>query len=161
MSDQQPADIVKFMVSIAGYSGPAVTLLCALVNDDGVLVIADESALQEQRKEGFGVVTNLDLPSVDYRFTDDQLRDAIIAYYARDSQDTLDLDNKLARHSPGQSIATDGIDERGPRYRLSADITNGQIAVLAACAFCARQTPVARAMSMADELTELYRAFTI
>ena len=165
MADKQasdkPADVIKFQSSIAGYNGPAVTLICALVNEDGVLVIADDSALQEQRKEGFGVVSNVDLPSVDFRFTDDKLRDAIIAFYARDSQDTIDLDSKLARHSPSQSITTDGIDERGPRFRLNADITNGQIAVLAACAFCAQQTPVSSALSMMGEMTELYRAFTI
>lgn len=155
------SDLVKFQVSIAGYNGPATTLHGVIVVADNVLVLASEHPLEEARRDGFGMITNIDLASVDYRFTDQLMREAIISYFVRQSQQTLDIVDKLARHAPGNSITNDGYDERGPRYRISPDITNGQIAVLAACAFADVQSPVAKAISMMDDITALYNLTTI
>lgn len=155
------SEVVKFQVSIAGYSGVATTLHCVILAADNVLVIAEEHPLEEERREGFGMVTNLDLPAVDYRFSDKLMRDSIISFFVRDSQQTLDLVDKLARHAPHNAITNDGYDDNGPRYRINPDITNGQMAVLAACAFADVQSPISKAMAMMDDITALYQLTTI
>lgn len=155
------SSLVKFQVSIAGYNGPATTLHCVIIKADNMLVIADEFPLEEARREGFGMVTNLDLHAVDYRFSDELLRDAIQAYNTRQSQQTVDVLEKLARYSPSNAITNDGYDERGPRYRINPEITNGQVAVLAACAFADVQAPVNKALAMMDDITALYQLTTI
>lgn len=155
------SSITKFLVSIAGYSGPSVTLVCAYDQRDDVLIVAQEEPLVEVRREGFGMVTNLDLPAIDLRFDDSRIRDAIRDYFRRQSQDTIDLIDKLARHSPDNAVTNDGFDERGPRYRIAPDITNGQIAVFAACCFADAQSPINAAITMMDDISELYGFVTI
>lgn len=155
-------DIIKFQVSIAGYSGAATTLICALMQKDNVLVIADEASLEEKRREGFGMVSNLDLDAVDFRFGDTRIRDSITEYFVREAQKTLDAVGKVARHVPNNNAITkDGFDMNGPIYRLSPDITNGQIAVLAACAFANAQTSIGKSIDMMADMTALYSITTI
>lgn len=155
------SEFVKFQVSIAGYNGPATTLRCVIVAAENMLVVAEEHPLEEERMEGFGMVTNLDLPSIDYRFSDALMRDAITSFFVRESQQTIDLVEKLARHAPHNAITKDGYDERGPRYRIAPDITNGQMAVLAACAFADVQSPVGMALGMMDDIAALYQLTSI
>ncbi|SER35668.1 MULTISPECIES: hypothetical protein [Pseudomonas] len=154
------ARLQKIQVSIGGYQGRPVTLLCALDDSTNVLTIAAESPILTERKEGFAVVTNQDTDSFDMKFTDDLIRDAITSYYARSSQETLAVLDALARFSPDNAITKDSFDERGPRYRISPDIQNGQLAILAACAFADRQQPMNAITSMASELMQLYQAYT-
>lgn len=151
----------KFLVSIAGYSGPSITLVCVYDQREDVLTIAREEPLVEVRREGFGMVTNLDLPAIDLRFDDSRIRDSIRDYYRRTSQDTIDLIAKLARHSPENAVTNDGFDESGPRYRIAPEISNGQIAVFAACCFAGAQSPISAAIAMMDDITELYGFVTI
>jgi hypothetical protein len=156
------SNITKFLVSIAGYSGPAITLVCAYDQRDDVLIIAqEETPLVEERREGFGMVTNLNLSAIDLRFDDLRLRDSIRDYFRRTSQDTIDLIDKLARHSPDNAVTNDGFDDHGPRFRIAPDITNGQIAVFAACSFAGAQSPISAAISMMDDISELYSIVTI
>lgn len=108
------SNITKFLVSIAGYSGPAITLVCAYDQRDDVLIVAEEGPLVEVRREGFGMVTNLDLSAIDLRFDDARIRDSIRDYFRRSSQDTIDLIDKLARHSPDNAVTNDGFDDHGP-----------------------------------------------
>lgn len=155
------SNITKFLVSIAGYSGPAITLVCAYDQRDDVLIVAEEGPLVEVRREGFGMVTNLDLPAIDLRFDDARIRDSIRDYFRRSSQDTIDLIDKLARHSPDNAVTNDGFDDHGPRYRIAPDITNGQIAVFAACCFAGAQSPIGSALALMDDIAELYSIVTI
>ncbi len=111
--------------------------------------------------EGNARYTNLDLPAIALRFDDARLRDAIRDYYRRSSQDTIDLIDKLARHSPDNAVTNDGFDDRGPRYRIAPDITNGQIAVFAACAFAGAQSPISSAIELMDDIAGLYSYVTI
>lgn len=155
------SSITKFLVSIAGYGGPSITLVCAYDQRDDVLIVAQEEPLVEVRREGFGMVTNLDLPAIDLRFDDSRIRDAIRDYFRRQSQDTIDLIDKLARHSPENAVTNDGFDDRGPRYRIAPEITNGQIAVFAACCFAGAQSPINAAITMMDDIADLYSIVTI
>lgn len=148
-------------VSITGHEGNAVTLICALKTDTNVLVIAaEEREVRETRREGFALVTNQTLEASDWLFTDDHIRDGIASYYARSTQGTLDIIDQLGRHNPSGSIVKVGFDERGPQYRIAPDITNGQLAVLAACGYADRQFTLNAAESVADDLAGLYSVMT-
>lgn len=150
---------MKFAVSISGYGqsgAKPVTLLCALDEPTGVLVVGKEVAFKEGRLEGFSLVTNVDLAQRDFFFTVDHLRDAIRDFYAKHGQGLLAIDDEVARYSPESQIELDGIDERGPKYRLSADIGNGHVAILAAVAFVTTQKPKQELIDAMDEFAQLY-----
>lgn len=154
-------NIQRIHVSISGYEGPAVTLVCALKTDSNVLVIAkQEQDLREERKEGFALVTNLHLPASDWLFTDDHIRQGIGDYYARSTQGTLDIVEALSRHDPSNNIGKEGFDERGPVYRITPDITNGQLAIIAACAYADLQVGLGSAASVSDRFADLYSLIT-
>lgn len=151
---------MKFAVSISGFGqagSKPVTLLCALDEPTGVLVVGKEVAFKEGRIEGFSLVTNVDLHQRDFFFTVDHLRDAIRDYFAKSGQGLLAIDDEVARYAPESQIEVDGIDERGPKYRLSADVGNGHVAILAAVAFVSVQEPKQALIGAMDEFAELYR----
>jgi len=161
MSDQKDPNLQLFHVSIAGHYGPPVTLACSIVEDTNVLVIAREEPFKERRDAGYALITNQDLPERDWLFADDHVRDSINSFFARTSRSTIAIVNSLQRHSPAQGIQKDSFDEHGPRYRLIREITNGQIAVLAACGFADIQSSVILAQSLADDFMDLYDIYTI
>lgn len=156
-----PPNIQPIEVCICGYEGQPITLICALKTDTNVMVIAaEEREVREVRREGFALVTNQQLDAADWLFSDDHIREAITSYFARSAQGTLDIVDKLGRHNPMNSIVKVGFDERGPRYQIVPDITNGQLAILAACGYADRQLSLCAAESMADELAGLYSVLT-
>lgn len=152
-----PSNIHPFHVSVTGLEGPAITITCALVRDTNVLVIAaEEKPFREARKEGYALVTNLDLPAHDWRFTDNDAREAITSYFARSTQGTLDLVDKVKYLDPQAAIFRESYDENGPRYKIAPDISNGRLAILAACIYADRQRNVGACQSMTDNILELY-----
>lgn len=114
----------------------------------GVLLIDRAITLRagdpEIRRANCAVVTNN--PSFDDRdelFTEDQFRRAIEDYFSLAGRGLLVLEDAVARHNPQAKIEPDGLDERGRKFRLAPDITNGQVAVIVACWFAMRQAGVA------------------
>lgn len=155
---------MKFAVSISGY-GPSgdkpITLDCFYDRDGDFLVMMKETPFTEVRPEGSNLVTNLDLQTRDFLFTDEHLRDAIRSYFGRSGRGTIHLEDSVMRFIPDTKIETDGIDEKGPKYRLSADIQNGHVAVLAAVAFASTQSTKSAVIEMMDDLTNLYQVIEI
>lgn len=161
---------MNIQVSIGGFAAQATTIIGQLNERTGVLVLVKEVKYREtripQKSEQdpvFALVSNLDLPDLDFRFEDTHVRDAIRSYFTRKSQMTLDIvpDQGLQRHMPDMKIEMEKVDEGGRRYRVAPDITNGQIAILAAVAFVDRQQALPAAISMADELADFYRVQSI
>lgn len=152
---------MKLQVVIGGYMGQPVTIGCVIDDDTGVLSVAKVFDHSEKRMEGFAVVSNMDLPDCDFLFTDKHLRDAIRSYFARVGQDMVGIAQQLARFDPTNRIEKDAVDETGPRYRISPDIDNGQVAVLAAVAFAESQRPVNAALSAMQDLNDFYSVTTI
>lgn len=155
---------MKFEVSISGYGetgSKPVTLRCFYDKEEDYLLIAQEAPFAEHRTDGYALVTNLNLQTRDFLFANEHLRDAIRDYFSRNSQGTTEIDDSLNRFRPESKIENDGIDERGPKYRLAPDIGNGQVAVLAALAFVAAQGPATDAMAAMEDFTKLYTAYEI
>lgn len=148
--------------TISGYSGTAVTLMSVLDENTGILVVAKSIEFREDRSdEAAALISNLDLPDLDKRFTDDMLRDAIRSYFTRSAQGTISILDQLNRFRPDNQIEKESVDERGQKYRLNADISNGQVAVLAAVAMADLQRGSSAAIAFMDELADLYTIQTI
>lgn len=153
---------MKIQSTIAGFAGQPVSLVASLDKKTGVIVVVKEIKFREERaKEDFVLVSNLDLPSLDLRFSDDLIRDSIRAYFTRKAQITLDLHDAVKRFAPDQKIEQDAVDEGGRRYRLSPDIQNGQVAILAIVALVEHQSGFSPAVNFANEMAEFYRVESI
>lgn len=152
---------MKIVCSIAGYQGPATSLACSYVEDDGVLVVLKQIEYREARPEGFAMVSNLDLPALDFRFTEEHLKTAIQTYYTRMAQGLIDIDDAVVRYRPDNRIESSEITPMGRAYRIAPEIDNGQIGILAVCAFLDAQRGVAAAISMAADLADLYTVTSI
>lgn len=153
---------MKIQASIAGFGGEPASLLANLDANTGVLVIVKQIKFREERAAAdLALVSNLDLPDLDYRFEDKHLRDTIRAYYTRKAQLTLDIMTDVKRHEPDNKIEQEAVDEGGRRYRVAPDITNGQMAVLAIIAMVETQSGFSAAVEMLDELAEMYRVQSI
>lgn len=154
---------MKFEVSISGYgqSGKPVTLQCFYDHSGDVLVVMREVPFIERRTDGFALVTNMELQTRDFLFSDDHIREGIREYFARTGLGTIDIDAAIVRYQPDAKIENDGIDERGPKYRLDPEIGNGQVAIIAAVAFIKSQRPVIDAIGAVDDFTKLYDVLSI
>lgn len=116
---------------VNGYQGNTANLLAALDMETG-LVIVDAELTVGKRIPGAHVVSND--PRIQHRdtlFTEEQLQEAIRLYFRADASGLLILQPETAAHSPKNAIEALGVEERGTRYRLSPDIRNGAVAVLA------------------------------
>lgn len=153
---------MRILTVISGYQGPPIALASVLDESTGVLVIAKQLSYREDRPApDMAVVSNLDLKACDFLYTDARLRDSIRAYFARRGQGTLEIESILGRYMPDNKIEQDGVDESGRKFRISPDIDNGQIAVLATVAFVEAQKPIAHSISAMDELADFYRITSI
>jgi hypothetical protein len=152
---------MKIIASIAGFTGSPTTLAAFFDSETNVIAVAKQIEFREERPEGYGMVTNLDLDAVDFKFTDKVMQDAIRSYYTRKAQGTLDIVDALQRFHPDNRIEQDEIGETGRRFRISPDIDNGQIAVLAICAFVDTQSSIRGALDAMNDLNEFYGIMTI
>lgn len=154
--------MIQIQATFAGYSGSAATVFSAYDPTSRVLVIAREVAYREDRREGCVVLTNVDGIPTDSRVRDDDMRDCILAYYALRNGVAADgkgsrlvLDRSVMRANPEAVIERDGIDERGPKYRVADTITSAQMAVLATCRHAAKSDAVSSVVSMAKRFERL------
>lgn len=153
---------MKIQATIAGFAGQPITLVAVLDEHTGVLVVAKEVKYREERiAPDFALISNLDLPDLDFSYTDALMRDSIRAYYTRKAQQMLDLNGDLQRHEPDARIELEKVDESGRHYRIAGDIQNGQVAVLGLVAFVESQGGIQAAIEAADELADFYRVISI
>lgn len=147
---------IRIQAEITGYGGPAVNLLGALDPDSGLLIVAKELKFGE-RMEGTIVVSN-DSRSErrDKLFSEDDLQDAIRLYFRSLSTSLVELLPTVTKHEPGHRIENDGIGENGTKYRLSPDITNGNVAVLALTFVADSAYRAQAATDFSEELADLF-----
>ena len=153
---------MNIQVSIAGFADQPCTLIGVLDEQTGVLVIAKSIPFRENRAdESMAFIANIDTKDLDWRFSDDHLRAGIGRYFARKDQDLLAIQDSVTRFIPDSRLEMDGVDEKGRNYRIASDITNGQIAVLAMVAYADRQTTMADCQSFCEQLSDIYKPFSI
>ena len=154
MSGAEQSTLLR--INCAGYKGKAASVFCAIDRGTGVLAVARESDLELTDRNGFLRVSNVTRDEfVDLLFTEESLRDAIAAYFELQSLGLLRISERVGRISPDSRIERDGVDERGTKYRLSSDISSGQVAVLIASWVAKSQRDAESALEFADDLLDL------
>lgn len=116
---------------IVGYHGRPVNLLGMLDKQTGLILIGKELEANQCHDGAIFVTNDPQTALRDQLFETDHLRDAIELYFARDGSGRLAMVSSTERHKPAHKIERDGYDERGARYRLADDVSNGNVAVLA------------------------------
>lgn len=145
---------MDIVVSISGYAGEPVSLLAFSDPGNGVLAIAKKTRdFQEAGLEGFAFVTNTRAETYDCLFTEEHMADAIRAFLVGEGSELITLGDHASRYRP--RIETDGVNESGQKYRLPADLTNGEVAVLALTHFHSRQRAITTAGAAMDEFFDL------
>lgn len=153
--------MIQLQANIGGFSGRPATVLGALDEKTGILVVAATTDLIP-RREGCVVISSDSRADRDSLFRHDDLKDAITAYYylkgavAEDGRSAqLRFTERAMRAEPAGAIEIDGVDVNGPIYRISPDAGNAQIAALALCRYAKLSGAVTDALSMADDLAAL------
>lgn len=143
---------IKMRVNCAQYGGQPLSLFAMFDPSTEVLAIVQERPYEVAARDGFlRITTRPSDPVHDAVFSEDEVSDAVAAYFDLSSMGLVQLGD-LARLNPKSKIEQDGMTETGIRYRLAADIANGQVAVLIAALFAVRQRQVATASDFMAEL---------
>jgi hypothetical protein len=152
---------MKILASIGGYgaNGSDAVTIAALRQPDGILVIVRQVEYQAQRKPGMAFVTNMKMDAYDCMFLEEHLSPAIRAYREMVGQGLLTFSDDSMKFTP--RIETDGIDERGQKYRLDENISNGQMAVLAIVHFVSRQQAITSTATLAERMAGLYDIMSV
>lgn len=136
--------IQPIQANITGYGGQPVSLFSAYDDETGILTLAVEADYRAERREGCLLITNVKGIERDAWFGNDQLDEAIASYQhmrgqiAQDGRSScLVIGERAQRANPGNAIEQDGFNERGMKYRISADMNNAQAAALATCHWAA------------------------
>lgn len=155
--------MIPIQATVVGFTGRPCTLFSGYDPDSGVLAVSVEAEYRRERRDGCVIITNDPDMARDVLFTEDHLRDAISAFYAlqggvaTDGKSTrLGFADKAGRANPSSAIEKDGLDERGPKYRLAEGISCAQVATLATAWYAVhRAGAVQRTLQMAETLATL------
>lgn len=153
--------MLKVQATMQGYMGKPATVLGALDEETGILVIVKSVSAIPRFEDSFLIAADPH-GDRDSLFTDSDLADAIGGYFklkgsvAEDGVTTcLRFRELAATADPAAVIEHDGVDVSGPKYRIAPDASNAHIATLAICAYAARQCAIGDTLDMADSLTDL------
>jgi hypothetical protein len=155
---------MKLHCSISGYSGLPVTLVAAFDHDTGMLLIRGErrEGYLTDREDGATFVTNtVHCDARDALFTEDHWKLAIEAFHTSRATGLCVLEPKVQRFDPSQKIEVDKIDASGKSYRLSPDISNGHVAVLALVWYTGVQRGIGATMRQTTRMLDLYRCLSV
>lgn len=147
--------------TITSFGGRPVSVLAALDEESGILVVAASVEAHERRPEVFLIADN-PRADRDMSFGIERLTEALAAYTtlrqrpAPDGQgNCLRFGQRALNADPASAIESDGLDVTGPRYRLSPDIDNAKVATLALCLYAVRQPLIAETVAFSDTLNRL------
>ncbi len=148
--------VIRVQAIISGYQGKAVNLLGAMHTETGLFIVAKEQALTARTDGALTVSNNGRLDDRDRLFDEDKLQRAIRLYFSLKGQGLLELLPEVQKHDPAQRIQVDGMNDRGTRYGLSDEITNGHVAVLAMLEAADLSTAADTTSETAADITGMY-----
>lgn len=153
---------MKILASIGGYgpNGSEAVTIAALRQPDGILAIIKKTEVfHAERQPGMAFVTNMKLGAYDCLFQEEHLSTAIRSYKEMQGQGLLTFSADSVRFTP--RVETDGIDEKGQKYRLDENIDNGQMAVLAIVHFVSRQQAITSTATLSERMAGLYDIMSV
>jgi len=153
--------MIQIQANMAGFAGRPQTVLGALDEETGILVIAAVVDVIP-RRDGCVLIETDSRADRDSLFSYEDLKSAISAYYelkgsvAADGKSAcLRFTERAMRADPSGGIELDGIDVSGPIYRISPEAGNAQIGALALCRYARNFSTISDTLGMADELGRL------
>lgn len=152
MSDKKASILMR--VNIVGFAGAPSTLFCAFdPNTDILAVVREGDGYEAGPRDGFLKISSQQRDAhQDALYTEDNTREAITAFFELDALKLINISAKAQRCDPRSKIERDGMDESGMKYRIAPDITNAQVAVLAAAFFAGAQRGAAAAQDFMDDM---------
>lgn len=145
---------ILIRASVAGYGGSPVSVYCAYDPQTDILAISRKGDYDGGDREGFLKITNQERDKAyDALFTEDKTREAITAFFELDALKLIAIGSRASACHPSNKIERDGMDESGMKYRISPDIKNEQVAVLAACWYANVQRNVSAVRDFAEEMS--------
>lgn len=151
MSQAKPP--VMMRINIAGFQGAPATVFGAYDPGTDVLAIVKVAKYEAADRDGFLKITNqMRDEAYDGLFSEQEYRDAVMAFFDLESLKLLSLKGDAQRCNPSSRIERNGMDSTGLLLRFHPDITNEQVAVLAACLYANRQRAVAQMADWADDM---------
>lgn len=153
MSD--PAALIR--VNIAGFRGEPATLFGAYDPRTDILAVLKVAKEYEPGpRDGFLKITNQSRDtSQDALYGEQDLRESVLAFFDMDSLKLVSLQGDAQRCNPANMIEREGMDANGLKFRFHPDITNQQVAVLAACLYANRQRGFAQVAAFAADMSIL------
>lgn len=151
MSEKKP---VLMRINIAGYADRPASVFAAYDPNSDVLAIARLAKEYEGGpRDGFLKITNQQRDDAyDAIYTEEETRDSILAFFDMENLGLLTLKGDALRINPANKIERDGMDESGLKFRFAPDISNAQVAVLAAALYGDRQRKIAQTASFAEQM---------
>jgi hypothetical protein len=147
---------IRVQAIVSGYQGAAVNLLGALDPKTGLFIVAKEQGIDERTEGALTVSNNTRLEDRDRLFDEDKLQRAIHLFFSLRGQGLLELLPAVTKHDPGTRIESDGMNERGTKYRLAPEMSNGNVAVLALIEAADVALAADTTVSSADEIADMY-----
>ena len=153
--------MIQIQANISGFAGRPQTVLGALDEETGILVVAAVTDTIP-RRDGCVLIETNPRADRDSLFSYEDLKSAISAYYelkgsvAADGKSAcLRFTERAMRADPAGGIELDGVDVSGPLYRISPEAGNAQIGALAICRYARNYSAISDTLGMADELSRL------
>lgn len=146
---------MRLQACIHGYSGKPATVLATYAEDGGAVFIAKSVSYRQERVSDSVLIANSELPEMEHHFKEDSLGDAIEAFNRLRNGGLISFDKSVQGLDPTGAIEQDGITETGRKMRISPDIKNDQIAILAICLYAGKARTNAKVMDMMDALMRI------
>jgi hypothetical protein len=137
--------ITPIQATFSGFMNKAASIYSVYDDERLILAVSLMGEFTRERREGCVLITNdSTLEDYDVLFGEDKFQDSIGSYFsllngmaADAASKKLVISEKAMRSDPQIALEADGMNESGPKYRISPDITSAQIAVLATCWYAA------------------------
>ena len=152
---------MQIQSSIMGFSRTPTSVYSIYDDEANYLVVIAEKEWRTTRFKECVLISDEELDDRDFLFNQQKVSDAINAYYDMVSLSSIEVKDSVARCNPDAGIEYDGLKEGGKIFRLSPDITNSQVAVLAACLFIKDNKKAKLSLDMADDLRDLMQGDVI
>ncbi len=147
---------VRIQAEITGYGGRVANVLGALDMESGLFIVAKELAAAERVEDAIVVSNDPRAERRDSLFDEDKLQNAIRLFFRAQATSMIELLPNVTKFDPSHKIEANGLDEKGSKYRLSPDVSNGNVAVLALMDAADRAYGAQAATEFSDELAGLF-----
>jgi hypothetical protein len=154
-------DAVSLQVVISGLAGPAYVLHGGFEFSTGVLLLLEGSGITPGTDPGRMVDDSVVLSTpgacddFDEAFTEDLYREAISEYNAMSGRGLLVYSEALHAINPVSKIEAVGLEDRGMKFNIAADMTNAHMAVIAMCWLALRQRGFAAQLEAFDDMPDI------